>query len=191
MGRRSFMLAAAGIIGAVALGATQLASADGTAGTRHGSVPGPNAFTASAACSGNQLGITVSNEPTAVGLSHVAFVIRFVNNGAKCTLYGYPGVDGYSANGVRLVSATRTKSGYLGGLRPGRSIPHVTLASGSRASALLEWVQGLPNGLRVRSLRITAPNTRRTVTRSPSFLRLTTIRDLAIHPVVAGTSGSE
>ena len=44
--------------------------------------------------------------------------------------------------GARLVSARRTKSGYLGGVQPGHPIPKVHLATGKTASAMVEWVTG-------------------------------------------------
>jgi Protein of unknown function (DUF4232) len=109
-------------------------------------------------------------------------------------LTGYPGVDALSAQGHRIVSAQRTKSGYLGGVGPGHSIPLVHLAHKKSASAVLEWVDGPVPGLvcpRAHSLKVTPPNAFNSVVLTPSSLGSERLCDLQIHPVVAGLTGQE
>jgi Protein of unknown function (DUF4232) len=126
------------------------------------------------------------------GLSHHGYVLRFQNRGNTCTLSGYPGVDGVSAQGNRLVSARRTKRGYLGGLKPGQAIPHVQLAHGKTGSALLEYIDGPVPGLvcpGVAALKVTPPNATASVRLSPAGLPSERLCRLQIHPVVAGGTG--
>ena len=184
---RSQMAVGAVVIVAASIGAGQAAGAGGQpAGAARAGATGA----AAPRCETSELRITaVLASP---GLSHHGYVLRFQNRGTPCALSGYPGVDGLSAQGHRLVSARRTKRGYLGGLKPGRPIPHVRLAHGKTASALLEYVDGPVPGLfcpRVSSLKVTPPNAITSVRLSPNGLASERLCNLQIHPVVAGATG--
>jgi len=88
-----------------------------------------------------------------------------------------------------VVSARRTKSGYLGGLKPGHSIPKVHLAGGKTASAMVEWVNAGQSCPRGQSLKVTAPNAVRSVRLSPKSLGSERLCHLEVHPVVPGVTG--
>ena len=96
----------AAVIVAASIGAAQAAGASEHPVTPARSAKAPGCVT-------SKLRITaVLASP---GLSHHGYVLRFQNRGSTCALSGYPGIDGVSAHGKRLVSARRTRSGYLGG----------------------------------------------------------------------------
>ena len=101
----------AGIVVATALAAIQA----GAAGGQTGPAAGPTGkIAAPAACQRKELGITLTVAQG--GLSHQAYVIEFKNRGGACRITGYPGVDALNAAGHRVLSARRTKAGYLGGV---------------------------------------------------------------------------
>jgi len=142
-----------------------------------------------ARCQANALGISLTD----VGAYsfHTGLAIEFMNRGSACTITGYPGVDAVSATGRRILSAKRTKSGYIGGVLSG-PIPKVHLAKGETASALVEWVDGGPLGVpcpHVHSLRITPPGAVSSVILSPKSLTTETLCGVQVHPVVPGRSG--
>ena len=176
----------------LALGAAVIvAGSIGTAQAVASEHPAPVARTAAAPrCGTSKLRITaVLASP---GLSHHGYVLRFQNRGSTCTLTGYPGVDAISAHGKRLVSARRTKRGYLGGLKQGQGIPNVRLTRGKTASALLEYVDGPIAGLRcpkVAAFKVTPPNAFVSVRLSPHGLSSERLCQVQIHPVVAGRTG--
>lgn len=137
-------------------------------------------------CTENHLVTTFTRTSSATG--HEGDVVRFTNLGPDCTLRGYPGVDGLSAEGRVIVHARRTPRGFLGGLRPGQSVGPVTLATGSTASALLEGLGvGFISGPcpRYRYVRLTAPG----ATTSMAFPVPYPVCEPQIHPVVAGRTG--
>lgn len=188
MTRTRVALGGTGIIAALALGAGQVATASGRPARRLA----PAVAVAVGRCQEQTLRITLAQ--ASPGADHHGYVLLFHNRGAACTLKGYPGVDGFSAQGHRLVSARRTKSGYLGGVAPGRPIPLVHLPQGRTASAMLEWVDGPVPGLScsaVRSLQITPPGAVSSVRRTPTSLRSERLCDVQIHPVVPGTTGQD
>lgn len=181
----------AGVVVAVAVFAVQAVAAGGqTAGAAHPAarkaVPGR--------CQANALGTSL----TFVGAYSLraGLAIEFKNRGRACTITGYPGVDALSATGRRILSAKRTKAGYIGGVFSG-PIPTVHLATGDTASALVEWVNSGPLGLRlglrcrhVDSLRITPPGAVTPVVVSlPKSLKTLTLCGVTVHPVVPGRSG--
>jgi hypothetical protein len=182
------VLGGAGIVAVMVIGAGQAATASGRLATvdRPASML---ALTGSVAggCQGRQLRIRLT--PASPGASHHGYVLLFQNRGEACTVSGYPGVDAFSAQGRRLVSARRTKSGYLGGVQPGHRIPKVRLATGKTASALVEWVTGLQSCPRAQSLKVTAPNAIRSVRLSPKSLGSERLCHLEVHPVVLGVTG--
>jgi hypothetical protein len=157
--------------------------------------PGPAVPAASAtspSCTGNQLSTTLGKE--GVGMGHVGQVVVFTNvSTAPCTLYGYPGIAGLDAAGAQIMQASRTPSGYLGGLwnAPNGPPPIVALAPGQAASALVEGVDNQVGSMpcvHLSGFLVTAPNTARSVdlpSGSPEC------DGLDVHPVVAGTSGTE
>jgi hypothetical protein len=175
----------AGIVVAAVLAAIQA----GTAGVQTGRAIGAAAKpVAPARCQGTELGTTVTGP--AGGLSHQGYVIEFKNRGGACTIAGYPGVDALNARGHRVLSAIRTKSGYLGGVGSG-PIPTVHLAKGKTASAILEWIDLGPPCPRAQSLRITPPNALRSVVLYPKSLKSQSLCRVEIHPVVPGTTGEK
>ena len=77
-------------------------------------------------------------------------------------------------------------------LKPGEGIPHVELAHGKTASALLEYLEGPVPGLYcpgVATLKVTPPNAIASVRLSPSGLSSERLCRLQIHPVVPGRTG--
>jgi hypothetical protein len=123
----------------------------------------------------------------------VGQVVVFTNvSNSACTLYGYPGVAGLDAAGTQIMQASRTPSGYLGGLSSTNGpLPTVALAPGQAASALVEGVDNQVGSMpcvQLSGFLVTAPNTTRSVDlRSDS----PECDGLEVHPVVVGTSGTE
>lgn len=149
-------------------------------------------------CHSAQLGI--SEQALAPGqylhgaAGHSAVVILFKNtSSAPCTLSGYPGAAGLDASGAQVTQASRTPSGFMGGLSAGSTTPPaVVLAPGEMASAMVEGTDNPVGGSTtcpaLSGLLATAPNTR------PSVHLPAAPGDcsgLSVHPVVAGTTGSQ
>lgn len=138
-------------------------------------------------CGFSQLAVSSSSQGAA---GHIGVVLVFKNTStATCTLVGYPGVAGLDSAGQQVVQATRTPSGFMGGIS-GSTPPTVTLAPGASASALIESTD-VPTGNETScptyaSLLVTPPNTTQSVTIAQS---LPGCSGLQVHPVVAGTSG--
>jgi hypothetical protein len=184
--RTRVVFTGAGVVASVAVFAGQVVAAGGqTAGAVH-----PAAKKSVAGhCQPNALGISLTD--TGAYSFHTGFAIEFKNRGSACTITGYPGVDALSATGQRILSAKRTKSGYIGGVFSG-PIPTVHLAKGTTASALVEWGDGAPLGVpcpHAHSLRITPPGAVSSVIVSPESLKTETLCFLQVHPVVPGRSG--
>jgi hypothetical protein len=142
--------------------------------------PGPR-------CQTDHLHISLHGVPG--GLDHLGTAIVFRNTGSRCTLDGYPGLDGVTAQG-RTVHAKRLRAGYLGGAHHVRP---VQLAGGATASALFEGTAAAPGGHaascpRFTHVLITPPNDTRSVSRSVRFGPLCSLQ---IHPVVPGRTGTE
>ncbi|HUA47571.1 MAG TPA: DUF4232 domain-containing protein [Solirubrobacteraceae bacterium] len=170
--------------------ATAIIGGQAVAAGRAGGAQRPSANASAAArCQGRRLRITLA--VASPGVSHHGYVLRFQNKGSACTIGGYPGVDGLSAQGQRVLSARRTKSGYLGGVGPSHPIPRVPLAKGKTASAIVEWVDLGPPCPRVQSLKVTAPDSVVSVQLAPKSLESETLCDVEVHPVVPGRSGQE
>jgi Protein of unknown function (DUF4232) len=152
----------------------------------------PAASATAPSCAGDQLATALGR--SGAGLGHVGQAVVFTNvSSTACTLYGYPGVAGVDKAGTQVVQATRTPSGYLGGLwsTPNGPPPTVALAPGQVASALVEGTDN-PIGsmpcVQLSGLLVTAPNTTRSVElpSAPSDCD-----GLEVHPVVPGTSGTQ
>ena len=141
-------------------------------------------------CSGAQLHVAEHAASAATG--HEGVVLLFRNTGSTpCTIYGFPGAAGLD-NGKQVLQAQRTPSGYLGGLRPGRSAPVVTLAAGDTASAMLEG-SDVPRGTQtscptLTALLVTPPNTTTSVHLD---IAPPACGGLQVHPVVPGTTGRQ
>lgn len=139
-------------------------------------------------CPTEQLKISVADG--GAGLGHSGLILRFKNEGKRCTTRGYPGVNALMANGHVVDRARRSRSGYLGGAASGPR--RISLRTGETASALLEGLSDSRSGGRCpayRSLKITPPDETHSVLRSqhPRY----SICDLQIHPLLPGRSGSE
>ncbi|MGN6868666.1 MAG: DUF4232 domain-containing protein [Solirubrobacteraceae bacterium] len=175
-------------VGGIVMVAALVAIQAGAAGGQTGQAVRLTGKTAApATCQRKELGIALTVAQG--GLSHQGYVIEFKNRGAACMITGYPGVDALNAAGHRVLSATRTKSGYLGGVESG-PIPRVNLARGKTASAMLEWIDlGSPPCARAKSFRITPPNAIASVVLSPKSLRVQSLCRVEVHPVVPGTTG--
>jgi hypothetical protein len=175
--------------GAIVVAMTFAAIQAGVAGGQSGHVVGATAKNAAlATCQTNEVGITLTQ--ASPGASHHGYLIEFKNRGGACTITGYPGVDALKANGQRVLSAKRTKLGYLGGVASG-PIPKVHLAKGKTASAIVEWIDLGPPCPKAQSLRITPPNAVKSVLLSPKSLKSETLCSVQIHPVVPGTTGQK
>ena len=167
MARKFAGPALAGSLAAVALGLP--------ASTAAASVP---------QCATSQLKVSLGQFDGGVG--HGGYPIIFKNMGGACSMYGYPGVDGLTASGKTVVHASRRLYGYLGGTH---KITTVTIATDRTASAFFE---GLNAGLTSRpcpkfsQLAVTPPNDTRSVQ-----VKVTTLCQPEIHPVVPGSSGSQ
>lgn len=138
--------------------------------------------------------LTISAGQTGAGLGHVGGPVLFTNAGStECSLFGYPGVAALDPAGQQVAQATRTPSGYLGGLWTGAtSPPTVDLAPGQTAAALVEGTDnpvGTPPPAscpQYAGLLVTPPTALRSVRLT---MRLPGCSGLEVHPVVPGTTG--
>jgi hypothetical protein len=143
-------------------------------------------------CHSSQIVVSVGR--AGAGLGHVGEPLLFRNTGsATCVLTGYPGVALVKAAGTGQVQASRTPSGYLGGLAsPSGTPPLVRVRAGETISALLEGDDSPAGGSGVcpgyRGLLVTPPNQTVSLRVARPFSALCRPQ---IHPVVAGTSGSQ
>lgn len=156
------------------------------------SVPSSTTVATVSACTYSEL--AVSGGRTGAGTGHAGGPVVFTNTGpTACSLFGYPGVAGLDAAGTQVVQATRTLSGYLGGLQTGTTPPPtVDLAPGGTASAYVETIDhpiGTPPYApcpQYTELLVTPP----TATQSVRVgMTLPACNGLDVHPVVAGTTG--
>jgi hypothetical protein len=157
--------------------------------------PSSTAPTAKAAlnprtCGNADLRLAAGRTDAAMG--HVGVVLLFRNTASTpCHLRGYPGVAGLDASGRQVAQASRTPTGYLGGLASGGPAPSVTVAAGGTASALVEATD-VPTGAATAcpsyaALLVIPPNDT-AATRLP--VTLPGCSGLEVHPVVTGGSGS-
>jgi hypothetical protein len=120
-----------------------------------------------------------------------AWLLNFVNKSARaCAVEGMPTVVGHSGLTAPL-TATRTLSGRVGGLRGDATAPPIVLLiPGELASAMVEIAGPKDSQGRV------CPPAGRVIVSLPaagevaSFFLDVSACDLAVHPVVAGSSGS-
>jgi hypothetical protein len=153
--------------------------------------PARQPMTGVPSCTDGQVIVSVLRTPETgeAGLSHGGVLLRFAPFGTPaCTLYGYPGVAGLDAGGSQIMQATRTPSGYLGGIR-GPQPSTVVITSLSAASALVEGVAMGVDGRpcdRLAGLLVTPPGlyTSQEIDAVPPACG-----GLQVHPVVAGVTG--
>jgi hypothetical protein len=168
----------------------------GSSGATTTSAP-PVTVSGAAKCTVADLAVTLGEAEAAAG--HDGLPILFRNTGpVTCILGGYPGVALLDSSGAQAAQATRTPSGYLGGVAAGSTPPVVTLAPGVTASALLEG-SDVPTGTAT-----SCPGYQRLLVTPPGSTASVAVADAAgapsgfpgcanpqIHPVVAGTTGRE
>lgn len=95
--------------------------------TAQAQTPGP--------CADGQVLVSGGGAQAASGHRAVKLVFSLAPGAPECTLTGYPGVD--SGAGGPLIHATRTLSGFMGGLRDAEP-PTILLRADSPASAVVE-----------------------------------------------------
>jgi hypothetical protein len=120
-------------------------------------------------------------------------VLVFTNTGGSvCRLFGYPGVAALDSGGTQIEQATRTTSGYLGGLAAGHTAQAAYLSKGESAAAIVEALAFNSSGgsacTAYAGLLVTPPN-------ETHSIKLAWDNDgcsgLQIHPVVLGTTGQD
>lgn len=135
-----------------------------------------------AGCVKADLSVTLGAQSSATG--HFSTEVVFRNTGSvTCTLHGYPGVDGLDAAGALVGHATRTRSGFLGGLPPGATLPTASLRPGQSTVATVEGTASTSGGspcASVQQLLVTAPGD----TQSSRLAWNTAIcGNLEVHPI--------
>lgn len=133
-------------------------------------------------CASRQLVISLGTLSAALG--HMALPIRFRDQGAACSLRGFPHVYGLSKRGRVIIRAKPSLKGYFGQWH----IATITLKNGQAASALLEgldptFLSRPPPSSRIFGIR--PPNASHRVRRRTKYA----IFSLLIHPLVAGLNG--
>lgn len=134
-------------------------------------------------------------------MGNVDQVLVFTNVSASpCRLVGYPGVAALDPSGHQVVQARRSPTGYMGGLLAGATPSVVSLAPNESASALVEGTDN-PVGAatscpKYPNLLVTPPDLTKSVR-----VRVTGLGSaptgfpgctpIYVHPVVAGTTGSQ
>lgn len=142
-------------------------------------------------CTAAVLSLDAATGPSGDG--HQSELLRLTNTGGHtCFVRGYPGVAQLHGSQT-LQNAARTRSGYLGGLPSGQSIPTVVLQPGHSASALVEALDAAPDGSSAcagagaTGLLVTAPD-QTSSTKLPSLL--TACAGFQVHPISGASSGS-
>src|SRR5919112_1083715 len=80
-----------------------------------------------APCADGQVVVSSGGQQAASGHREVVLVFSLAPGAQACTLTGYPGVD--SGAGGPLIHATRTMSGFMGGLRDADVPPTVAVTA--------------------------------------------------------------
>lgn len=136
--------------------------------------------------------LTLAVHSGSSGASHAGYVLVFTNTGQiPCAMTGYPGLAILDSKDRQIIQASRTLTGYLGGVR-GAKPPAVGLPAGGTASALLEGLLFDPRTSRgcpaERALLSTPPNT----TAPMKVTAVTRIcGQVQIHPMVPGSTGRQ
>ncbi|GAA1741700.1 DUF4232 domain-containing protein [Luedemannella helvata] len=134
-------------------------------------------------CAAGNLAIVARDAGRSGGQHGVVLIFTNAGDG-PCRFYGYPGVAGLDAADKQITQARRAKSGPLGGLPEDRPIPHIDVAAGQAASALLEAADGACEPF--AGLLVTPPD------ETQSFRIAWPSKgcaDLQVHPIVAGVTG--
>ncbi|MDQ6781918.1 MAG: DUF4232 domain-containing protein [Actinomycetota bacterium] len=135
--------------------------------------------------------MSISTGTPEAGLSHIGLVFLLKNDGdVACQLNGYPGIEGVVSNGQQITAA-RSLSGFIGGVRNGGAGPVVDLNPGQTGSALVEGTDA-PVGTatscpKFTAFLVTPPNTRQTSRIAVSNFPY--CASISVHPVVPGTLG--
>jgi Domain of unknown function (DUF4232) len=173
-----------GTLGAGATSSSAPPSPDGGATTgSNGGGGGANAN-----CTLDHLSVT--GKPSSAAAGHQSKVLVFTNTGnTVCRLFGYPGVAALDASGNQIAQATRTLSGYMGGIPSGKTAEPTFLSKGESASAIVETL-GFNAGdgsacTPYAGILVTPPNE----THSIKLAWDGGCSALQIHPVVLGTTG--
>ena len=133
-------------------------------------------------CVDGQVQVSKGGEQAAAGHREVVLVFSLAPGARMCTLTGYPGVD--SGAGGPLIQATRTVSGYMGGLRDTDKPLPIVITASAPGRAVVEGVavdKDDPNGVcpTYTDLRVTAPDTYNAVTVPVNIDTC----ELQVHPV--------
>ena len=145
-----------------------------------------------ARCAASQLTYSLGSSGAGLGHEDVVVVVHNVGR-AECTLRGYPTVALSTGGDGALVSAARTVSGYLGGLRSVTTqIPLATLAASGVASFMVEGtdvpVAPATSCPTYRAMLIAAPGTSRHTSLQATLPGCSRPQ---VHPVVHGTTGRQ
>jgi hypothetical protein len=134
------------------------------------------------ACTSDQ--VTTTYTPVDRGAGQAYLSLLFTNSSqAACTLQGYPGAAGLNSSGHQIAQAVRTPNGVP------TPPPTVLLQPNTVASATIHATDvGQQPGdcAEFASLLVTPPNT----TRSVPVTEAMPSCDFEVHPVVAGSKGS-
>lgn len=164
-----------------AAGASTTSTTSPTTTTQHPSAVG---------CATSQL--VTSEGSSSVALSHVGHVILFKNQSSEsCDMSGYPGVAFLDTAGHQAAQATRNSSGYMGGLAGSTTPPLLHVTPGETVSALVEGSDQPQGGAgscpAYPAVLVTPPGQYQSVRVAGEWGGCY----LAVHPVVAGTTGSQ
>jgi Protein of unknown function (DUF4232) len=118
-------------------------------------------------CSDGQVQVTNGGQQSASGHRDVVLVFSLTPGAQECTLTGYPGVD--SGAGGPLIHATRTRGGFMAGMRDTDVPPTIPITVTTPGRAVVEGValdktdpgRTCPT---YTELRVTAPDTMNAVT---------------------------
>ena len=139
--------------------------------------------------------MAISLGHTGAASGHVGGVLLFTNHGSRtCELTGYPRVQ---AAGGLTADVKQTPDGYIGGLAaPGTKPPHIELAPGQVASAVVEGTDNpVPAtahcSATLGSLDLWLPGNANSGTPTEISNPAGTCSAIQIHPVVSGTTGRQ
>jgi hypothetical protein len=156
------------------------------------SFPRTSDTTIAKACTLGDLSVALVKPASVPGGALVGLVtVTDVSGGAPCALSGYPDIQAAAAEipSAAVIDAVHTLAGPDGGVKKSTAVPVIVLASGQRASAIVE------------SLAKTSPPCGSTGILTISLPQIGVVRDYAdfplglcnleVHPLVPGSSGSD
>lgn len=152
-------------------------------------------FYTTSPCSSSQLSVTLGG--FAAASNSEGGLLIFTNNGhTSCSMSGYPTVLAEGTQGNVVMTARRTRSGYLGGVT-GVSPPQAYLEPGLSASALVEG-GALPTGhascVTITTIVITPPGATASISvpnRFPTGHGVPGCSPISVHPVIPGLAYSD